>query len=169
LKFTKYFSALIAAVAMLAIAPRAEAQKVGVYQIFTGGTTRALALTTNDIALGLVSTNQYGLPGTPTNIIQTVGNFDYVGITWSFTGGSNAVLQVFRCKDNGLTFNTNSPDFTYTSTAVTPGWTTNATLDVHGDSHIAFVLQNKGTLDLTNLILSINCKSGTTYTKPATQ
>jgi hypothetical protein len=162
MKFTK----TILVTAILAVATlTASAQKAGLYQTFNGGTTRLVAGTTNSIATGTNAAVQYGLPGTSTNIAQTVGEFDYVGLTWSFTGSTNATLKLYKSFDNGLTYEAN-PSFSYSGSGT---FATNASIDVHSVTHLGVVLANVGTLDATNHVLEFNLKSPKMLWKQATQ
>ena len=144
----------------------ANAQQAGVQVILSGGTMRVPALTTNVISVGLVSTNTYGLPGTSTNLFQSVQEFDYVGLTWSRATGSNDTLQVFKSHDNGVTFEA-IPSFSYTGPAASAAFETNITLDVHGVSTLGFVIKNAGNVDLTNTLLEVNLKLNKILTRYA--
>lgn len=148
----------------------ASAQSSGVYKVFTGGTTIFPASSTNKYVVGGV-TNVWGAPGSATNTVQTVGDYDYVGLTWGFTGTATSTndLLVYKSFDNGVTFETN-PSFTYTNIA--PGaaaFVTNASLDVHAVTHIAIVSRSRGTTDGTNQLVEFNLKMPRVQSTPATR
>lgn len=169
MKFHRIFLAAAFCLGLAESAPRAEAQQAQVYQIIYGGTSRVPASTTNTVIVN-VSTNTYGIPGTGSNLVMQVAEFDYVGLTWTFTGSTNASLLIYKSFDNGVTFNTNAADFNYLNqTAGTGIFTTNAALDVHGVTHLGFGLQNRGVNDETNLLLEINCKSPKFGSKSSTR
>lgn len=176
MKFTKYFFGLLAAVAMLAIAPRAEAQKAGVNNLLSGAVLPTL--TTNQFVTAGV-TNQAGSPTgytiTSSNLVQSVGEYDYAGITWQYTwpvGSTNGItnLKVYESFDNGQTFGAN-PVFTYAPTPAAAGapgtWTTNQVVDIHGVTHLAFSLDNNATGFISNVVLRVNLKAPRVTTTPA--
>src|ERR1035438_7379951 len=101
-----YLAFTIAAIAF-AFAPVTHAQTAGKHYIGTlsGTPVRVLASSTNTVAIGLTSTNSYGLPGSTNQLlVQSVSEFDSVGFTWSYLAGSNATVQVFKSYDNLATF-----------------------------------------------------------------
>lgn len=170
MKFTKIFTAILAAMVVLLFLPSAQAQRSGINTVISSAA--AGTLTTNVYVVGNV-TNQYGGPTAITNIystnlIATVGDYDYAGITWQFTGvtattNGNVVLRVFRSYDNGVTYEY-TPGYTYT--VVTPTATTGAGLyigsctniDLHGATHIAFTTVNLAASYITNESLVLNFK-----------
>jgi hypothetical protein len=168
----KYFATLTATVLTFAFAPNAPAQQAGLHYVETslsGGSSRIPAGTTNVIANGLTSTNIYGLPSTITNLCLSVREFDYVGFHWSYGVGSNAAVMVFKSFDNGATYEDN-PSFLFSGPATSSSaFSTNALLDVHGVTHLAFVLQNASTIDESNALVKINLKSPKFGAKQATQ
>ena len=179
MKISKLILAGLAAAAMVAVAPRADAQKVGLYQLLSG-TTTINTLATNQFIVGGV-TNQLGNPAayTPTgsNLVQTVGEYDYVGLTWKSSnpvGSTNGLvnLKVYKSFDNGATYEA-LPSFTYsyTPTAIlgAGSFSTNVYLDVHGVSHLAFSLDNNTVGYITNVLLEVNCKANKVWVKPALQ
>ena len=169
MKFTKS----IFTIAILAIAGTlaANGQIAGVYPIGTlnGGINRILAATTNTAAVGLSSTNTYGLPGTSTNLVQSVAEYQTVGLTWSYGAGSNATLQVFKTFDNGTTFEAN-PSFSYSGPAASSAaFSTNVSISVTDCTGIGFVLKNASNLDLTNVLVEVNLKLTKLYQLPGHQ
>jgi hypothetical protein len=163
---------LTIAVITFSFAPNAPAQPAGLHWVenaLSGGTSRVPASTTNVIANGLTSTNIYGLPGTYSNLCISVDEFDYVGFTWKYGVGSNATVQVFKSMDNQVTYEAN-PSYSFSGPTTSSGaFSTNALLDVHGVSHLAFVLQNASTIDESNAYLIVNLKSPKWGAKQATQ
>jgi hypothetical protein len=133
------------------------AQQAGVQKLLSGGTTRINGATTNTVAIGLTSTNTYGLPGTATNLAQDVSEYDYVGLTWSRAAGSNDTLQVFKSHDGGTSYEA-IPSFSYAGPLASAAFETNTTLDVHGVTTLGFVIKNAGAIDDTNTLLEINLK-----------
>jgi hypothetical protein len=168
----KNFATLTITALALAFAPKASAQPAGLHwaeMSLSGGASRVPALTTNVIANGLTSTNIYGLPGTYSNLCMSVDEFDYVGFTWKYGAGSNATVQVFKSMDNQVTYEA-IPSFSFSGPATSSGaFSTNALLDVHGVSHLAFVLKNASTIDESNALVEINLKSPKFGAKQATQ
>jgi hypothetical protein len=162
---------IFAAIAF-AFAPVALAQPAGVHYIGTlsGTPVRVLASSTNVVAIGLTSTNTYGLPGsTNQQLIQSVSEFDSVGFTWSYLSGSNATVNVYKSFDNCASFDVN-PSFSFSGPATSSAaFSTNVSLAVPGVTHLAFVIQNASTLDLTNAYLTVNLKSPKWGAKQATQ
>ena len=184
----KFKNHLFAVATFLAIAlgtATAPAQISAVYPavantaITTNGTSVALVFPanstnltysyayTNGVLNGVITTNQYGLPGTTTNLALTVANYDYVGFTWSLTGTATSTnsLLIYRSKD-GVYYEA-TPSFQYLNIA--PGaatFTTNATLNVQGDSTLAFVVKSSGTTGTTNNTVSLNLKSQQFFTLP---
>ena len=126
------------------------------------------ATLTNGVFNGVTTTNFVGLPGTGTNLALSVDTFDYVGLTWSFMGtatSTNALLA-YKSFDYGLTYEA-IPSFQYTG--IVPGaasFATNASLDVHGVTTLAFVFKNSGTTASSNNIVELNLKSAQLYTIP---
>jgi hypothetical protein len=166
------FAALTIAAIAFAFALAVRAQPAGVSYIGTlsGTPVRVLALTTNVVAIGLTSTNTYGLPGTTNQpqLIQSVSEFDNVPITWSYLSGSNATVDVYKSYDGMLSYDA-KPSFSISGPATTSGaFSTNALLDCKGVSHLAFVIKNASTLDMTNAQLTVNLKSPKWQSKPAT-
>jgi hypothetical protein len=159
-----------------AIAPPADAQIAGIYPAVSGGAIVFPANTTNTVWVytltngvpnGTITTNTYGLPGTATNLALSVANYDYTGFTWAFTGTATSTnsLLIYRSKD-GVNYEQNA-SFQYLNVA--PGaaaYTTNVTLDIHGDSSLAFVLKSSGTTFSTNNAVSLNLKSPQLFTLP---
>lgn len=159
-----------------AIAPPANAQIAGIYPAISGGavvfpansTNVAWVYTlTNGVPNGVITTNTYGLPGTATNLTLSTANYDYVGFTWAFTGtatSTNSVL-IYRSKD-GVNYESTA-SFQYLNIA--PGaaaFVTNATLDIHGDASLAFVIRSSGTTAATNNSVSLNLKGPQFFTLP---
>lgn len=156
-------------VAVAAVAFTASAQQAGLYTPLNGGTTRVLAASTNLVALGVTSTNQYGLQNTSSNLVQTVAEFDKVGFTWSYGAGSNATVLIYKSYDNATTFES-VPSYTYTGPAATAtAFSTNALLDLTGVSHVAVVIRNPSTIDMTNAYVGFNLKSPKYGAKAATR
>jgi hypothetical protein len=155
----KIFLAILT-VAALAIASTATAQNIGLYRILSGGTTTVPAGVTNQIVVGGV-TNQYGLPGTATNLAQSVQDYNTAGLTISLTGtatSTNSVL-IYKSFDNGTTYEAN-PSFSYTGIA--PGaaaWSTNASLTLTDVTTLGFVVKSSGTTDATNVLVELNLKA----------
>ena len=148
---------LLSAFCFLLSAFCATAQTSGVQKLLSGGTTRINGATTNTLAIGLTSTNTYGLPGTATNLAQDVSEYDYVGLTWSRAAGSNDTLQVFKSHDGGTSYEA-IPSFSYAGPLASAAFETNTTLDVHGVTTLGFVIKNAGAIDDTNTLLEINLK-----------
>lgn len=156
-----------------AFAPVAHAQPAGLYYIGTlsGTPVRVLASSTNVVAIGLTSTNTYGMAGSTNwpQLIQSVSEFDNVPITWSYLSGSNATVNVYKSYDGMLSYDA-GPSFSISGPATTSGaFSTNVLLDCKGVTHLAFVIQNASTLDLTNAYLTVNLKSPKRQAKQATQ
>ena len=165
------FAALTIAAITFALAPVALAQPAGLHYIGTlsGTPVRGPALTTNVVAIGLTSTNIYGLPGTSSNLVQSVDEFDSVGFTWSYLSGSNATVQVYRSYDNQVNYEI-TPGYSFSGPATSSAaYSTNGSLAVPGATHIAFVIKNASTLDLTNCYLTVNLKSEKRGALQATQ
>lgn len=178
MKFNRFILALIALAVLAIAAQSALAQKSGLYNIVSGGVLPTL--TTNQIVTSGV-TNQAGSTTsyTPTGstFVQTVAEYDNVGLTWSFTfptGSTNGVahLSVYKSFDNGQTYEVN-PSFTYVPTptaALAPGtWTTNTSLSVAGVTHLAFSLDNNTVGFISNVVLRVNLKSPKYGAKASTQ
>lgn len=167
-KKTIAFSLLLV-VGMCSSTIPASAQKAGPYKTPPGGVYRVLANSTNVIAAGVASTNTYGLPGTATNLVFAVTEFDYVGFTWSYGNGSNETAQVFQSRDGGVTFEA-TPSWSFSGPAATAGaFATNALLDCRGVTHLGVVLKNASTLDETNAYVCVYLKSPKYGSKVATQ
>jgi hypothetical protein len=170
----KNFAALtIAAIAFtFTFAPVTHAQTAGKHYIGTlsGTPVRVLASSTNTVAIGLTSTNIYGLPGSTNQLlVQSVSEFDFVGFTWSYLSGSNATVQVFKSYDNLATFDA-IPSYSFSGPATSSGaFSTNAVLDCTGVTHLAFVVLNPSTIDETNAYLSVYLKSPKRGAKQATE
>jgi len=168
MKFNRIFLALILGFAMLAATGRDAHAALGVIPIISGSTARVLAGSTNVVVVG-TTTNTYGAAGTSTNLALPVNEFDYVGLTWTFSGSTNNTLLIYKSYDNGVTYSTNA-DFTYANqTAVSGTFVTNAALDVRGATTLAFVQRNTGIFDSTNELLEINLKAPKVLSIPATR
>jgi hypothetical protein len=88
----------------------------GVYPLIGGGATNnvsisGIAMPTNSLNTVLIggTANVWGNPGTITNLIQNVSQFDDLGFTWQHTclpsATNNGVgVEVFASYDNGLIF-----------------------------------------------------------------
>jgi hypothetical protein len=161
-------TAALAAMFTLAV----DAQVAGVYPLITGN-AGIPAQTTNEIIVN-GNTIIYGNPGTASNLVQTVSEFDYVGLTFSMAGTAATIsapvgVRVFQSKDNGFTFEPN-PSYTFSVTAAGAFTNTVVTnLDVHGSSHIAFQVFNNTGGYATNVLLEVNLKSPKYGAKAATQ
>lgn len=174
--FCKLILAATASAALF-ISAGASAQTADTYQLFGGGTAFTPPLTTNVLFSSVTASNTYSQPGigslAPNTNLWTmnVAQFDYVGLTWAFTGTATSTndLLIFKSYDKGLTFET-VPSFQYLGIA--PGaaaFETNGSLDVHGVTTLAFVLKSRGTTYTTNNLLEVNLKSPKYGAKPATQ
>lgn len=176
MKFTKL---ILLTACVLAVATSAFAQKSGVYTQLAGGATAIPTLTTNQFVVSGV-TNQAGAPAsdsiTSSNLIQTVAEYNSVGLTWQFTyptGSTNGAVTLFiyRSFDNGVTYEAN-PGFTYAVTPVAPGngtWTTNLSIATTDATHLGFSVENKAVGYITNCNLKINLKSPKYGAKASTQ
>ena len=175
LLFTVIMLGLFAALALPTIA---TAQTVpGLYQFQSGGNVVIPAAstnvyyiyaTTNGVPTGVVTTNTPGLPGTSTNNILNVSQFDYAGLTITLTGTATSTnsFYLYKSFDNGATYEANA-SFQYLNIA--PGaaaYTTNAALDVHGVTQLALVSTSTGTTYATNAAVKLNCKSALILTTP---
>lgn len=178
MKFNRFFLSVALGVACcLGAAAPAVAQVPGLYSpasIQAGGTvviapasTNVLwtYILTNGVQTGVIITNTYNWPASNsvaqnTNLLSVnIPEYDYVGITWSYTSGSNATLNVYASRDNGQTYGT-TPIFTSSgSAAASTAWITNALIDVHGASTLGFAIQNPSTVPITNLLTEINLKA----------
>lgn len=169
MKLTQLF---LTATVAIAAALTCDAQVAGVYPLITGN-AGIPALSTNVIYV-INGTNYFGNPGTASNLVQTVSEFDYAGLTFSMAGTAATIsapvgVRVFQSKDNGFTFEPN-PSYTFSvsaSGAFTNTVVTN--LDVHGSSHIAFVVFNNTGGYATNVLLEVYLKSPKYGAKAATQ
>lgn len=169
-------TALVLLAGLFAIAIPAQGQIAGVYPAISGGAVVFPAATTNvawvytltnGVPTGVITTNTYGNPGTATNLALTVANYDYAGFTWAFTGTATSTnsLLIYRSKD-GVNYESTA-SFQYLNVA--PGaasYTTNVTLDIHGDYSLAFVVRSSGTTFATNNTISLNLKSPQFFTLP---
>ena len=177
MKFIKYLFTILCATSLCLAA---SAQQAGVNTLLPGGNTILRPGAFNNVVATGVSTNQYGSStsyGTITsNLVQSVAEYDNVGLTWSFTGfgagctNAAVVLYVYRSYDNGLLYEAN-PGFTYSCTpgfgADTATFTTNLNLAVTSATHLAFSFSNTNTVAVTNVILKVNLKPAKVYTLPA--
>jgi len=182
-----FIIALLGLLAALALPTVANAQIAGIYPtlattsiptngngvalIFPTGTTNQTisVFYTNGVANGVLTTNQYGLPGTATNLVIQIYNYDYVGLTLSLIGtatSTNDVL-IYKSFDQGRIFEA-TPSFSYTGIAPGNGvtYSTNASLDVHGVTTLAFVVKSYGTTSTTNNGVELNLKSAQIFTLP---
>lgn len=157
--FKRIFVSATIAVSLLSFAADSNAQSAGLNPLIQGSTYRLLANSTNVVAQGLSSTNTYGLPGTSSNLIVNVSEYDKVGFTWSYTAGSNVTARIFKSYDNAQTFEL-VPSYTYSSPAASSSaFQTNALLDVTGCTHVGLTFGNASTIDATNLWAAFNLKS----------
>lgn len=123
---------------------------------------------TNGVANGVIATNNIGNPGTATNMAVNIQNYDYVGLTFGYTGTATSTnsLLVYKSFDNGANYET-AATFQYLTLAPgAAGWVTNASLDVHGVTTLAFQVKNSGTTAATNVVLELNLKSAQLFTVP---
>ena len=177
MKFNKFISALfLSAVVFLAAAFPADAQIAKPYRIFDG-TTYVIPTASTNVYYYAGLTNTIGSPGTSSNLVLTVAEFDNVGFTFKYTPGSGCTnapvgIAVFRSFDGGTIFETvqgyvwtNGP--TALTVGTSPVIATN--LDVRGATHIAFVPYNLTTGWATNVFLEINLKSPKYGARQATQ
>jgi hypothetical protein len=179
MKTTKLFLTIAALVVGIITA---SAQQAGVYPLLSGYTTVLPAASTNvaivystviagGVTNNVIQTNTFGLPGTSTNLVLPVSQFDYAGLTFAFTGTATSTndLLIFKSFDRGATYEP-TPSFTFTNLA--PGaaaYLTNGALDIHGVNALGFVIKNKGTTIATNVLLEINLKSQKYFILPATR
>ena len=168
---------------LLATGTVAEAQINGLYSIIPGGTAVIPTATTNlvwgyvltnGVQNGVIITNQYGNPGTATNLALNVSEYDYAGLTWSMTGTGAGLtvctnnLDIYKSFDFGAHFESN-PSFTYLATGVgfQTNYTTNASLDIHGVTALAFVVRNAAATTMSNVVININLKASRIQVQPA--
>jgi hypothetical protein len=174
MKFIKYLFTILGAVS---ICVAANAQQAGVITLLNGGTTTVQAgLTNNFIVSG--TTNQFGSVWqagiTSSNLMQSVAEYNTVGLTWQFKGladTTNAViaLKVYKSFDNGVSFEDN-PSFTYSCTPAAPGsvsWTTNQSITVTDTTTLGFTVENHCADYITNVVLKVNLKPTKVYSLPA--
>ena len=130
--------------------------------------------TTNVIIPVSGTTNTYNAPAagaiaSNTNLLTVpVSQFDYVGLTWAFTGTATSTnsLLIFKSFDGGATYE-KTASFQYTGIAPgAAGLITNAALDVHGVTTLGFELRSPGTTAPTNVLLELNNKSPRVGTSP---
>lgn len=163
---------LAVALAVALIAPCASnAAPAGVYRLLTGVTTGIPATSTNKFMYG-TSTNavNIGAPGTSSNYVAVVDEFDYVGFTAAETGasGSTNTFYLFKSFDGGRNYET-TPSFSYTAIPGAAAWVTNAALDVHGVTHLALRIESTGSGVATNAYVAITLKSPKFGSKQATR
>ena len=157
----------------------ASAQVGRLYQVFTNGVLPPM--TTNQVIIVAV-TNLYGLPGTPTNLLQDVHAFDNVGFTLQYTGtaaATNAAIgaYIFRSYDDGNIWET-TPGFTFTNitlaASAASGFTQQVTTNLYvpGVTGLAIVLVNNCTNYVattpgwaTNLVLEFKPKAPKVLTR----
>jgi hypothetical protein len=169
MKLTQLF---LTATVAIAAALTCNAQVSGVYPLITGN-AGIPAQTTNEIIVN-GNTITYGNPGTASNLVQTVSEFDTIGLTFSMAGTAATIsapvgVRVFQSKDNGFTFEP-SPSYTFSVTASGAFTNTVVTnLDVHGTSHVAFVVFNNTSGYATNVLLEVYLKSPKYGAKASTQ
>lgn len=164
------FVALFAGLMCLWSVPPVQAQDAGLYTAVSGGTlvlpsgstnTVWVYALTNGVQNGVITTNRYGLPGTSSNLTLNVSDYDYAGLTFGLTGTATSTnsLLIYKSFNNGTTYESVA-SFQYLNIA--PGaaaYATNASLDIHGVSRLAFVLQSSGTTFGTNILLQMNFKA----------
>jgi hypothetical protein len=165
----RIIAAFILALIALAFADCARAQNAGLYQAFTGGTivlpsattnTAYIYQLTNGVQNGVISTNVWGAPGTSTNLVLNVSEYDYVGFTWSLTGTATSTndILIYKSFDNGGFWEA-TPTFSYTQVPGAAAGGTNVSLDVHGVTSLAFVSRSRGTTSASNNVVELNLKS----------
>lgn len=157
----------------LLFAPSAHAQLNGLYQYLTGGTivipsnstnTFYSYTLTNGVQNGVIVTNLFGAPGTSTNLAVNVSEYDYVGLTIAFTGTATSTntLLLYKSFDNGANYES-AATFSYVATPGAAAYVTNAALDIHGVTHLAFVSRANGTVAsstfASNAVVELNLKS----------
>ena len=162
---------LLGLLATLALPTVSRAQTVpGLYQFQAGGNVVIPALTTNvfwvypttnGVPTGVIITNTPGLPGSGTNLVLNVSQFDYAGLTITLTGTATSTntFLLYKSMDNGATYEANA---TFQYTNIAPGaasFTTNAYLDLHGVTQLALVSKSTGTTFATNALVELNLKS----------
>ena len=185
MKFNKWKLALVAPFALVIGISTAPAQVAGLYPSLittatNSGTSQSVVFPanstntvytyfyTNGVANGVSTTNLIGNPGTSTNLTQSVVNYDYVGLTWGFTGTATSTnsLLIYKSFDNGANYE-GAATFQYLNVAPgAAGYVTNASLDVHGVTTLAIVVKNSGTTASTNNVLEFNLKSPQFFTTP---
>ena len=158
----KFFVALFALFIILLLPKPAAAQSApGLYGFLSGGTSQLPAATTNQTIVGTI-TNNFGNPGTATNFVLNVGQYDHVGFTFTATGiaaTTNVTVSLYKSFNNGISYEAN-PSFTYANINIGAAtYTTNADLDVHGVTHLALVTKIIGTGGTTNTYISLNLKA----------
>jgi hypothetical protein len=181
----KILGSILLAAGLLAATIPAQAQVAGLYPVLmstapTNGTGQSIVFPanstnqvfvytlTNGVANGVIVTNNYGNPGTATNLALNITSYDYVGLTWGFTGTATSTnsLLIYKSFDNGANYETTA-SFQYLNIAPgAAGWVTNASLDVHGVSTLAFVVKSSGTTAGTNNVLEVNLKSPQLFVTP---
>jgi hypothetical protein len=159
-------------------------QAAGTYSLFgTTGLTNLTSIpinTTNTFFTyatngAVANTNTFSSPGgilsANTNLLMfNVSEFDYCSITFGLTGTATSTnsLLAYPSYDNGATFAA-VPILQYLNIA--PGaaaFITNSVPDIHGVTHLAFVLRSTGTTPGTNALGEITFKSNKVATRQAT-
>jgi hypothetical protein len=164
---------------LLTFAAVVEAQQAGVYQLLTGGTNTTIpANTTNEWLYSSqfgTQTNFIGLPGTASNLVTVVSEYQDVGFTWSFTGtnsttGGAVNLKVWQCYDDVNNVWATSPTWTFSATPTGNGtYATNCDLYVPGATRLAFTVENGASGPLNNALLEVNLKLPKRGALPASQ
>ena len=175
MKFTKY---LFLTLCSISLCTAAMAQSAGVYTLIAGGTANLPAVSTNIVYPTLTTSNLYGLPGTASNLVQSVAQFDYAGVTLQYVGTIDTTnvavgVLVYGSANNGVAWDS-TPRWALTNITLAASATTGYTsttvtnLDTHGLTSLAFVPYNRTAVGIaTNFLLQVNLKSPKVYQLPA--
>ncbi|MEN6533361.1 MAG: hypothetical protein ABFD89_06840 [Bryobacteraceae bacterium] len=171
-----YSFLMIAALAAACTLPAAAQNVPGLYTFTPGGTAAQLGATTNQWTFttgtgtnAVTITNIFGAPGTSSNFVMNVSQCDYAGFTWSCTGianTTNVTVKLFKSFDNGNTFEA-VPSFVYGPLNIgAASFKTNASLDIHGVTHLALVTEAASYAGPTNQLIELNLKAPLVLTVP---
>ncbi len=170
----KLLIAIVAVAALMFAPPKAAAQTPGVYTLLSGGNTHLNPATTNIYVVNNV-TNNIGTPGTSSNLVLSVSEYDNVGLTFQYVGVAQTTngscgLSCWQSHDNGTTYES-AASYTFLATPTGAATLTVATnLVVKGATHLAFTIQNASTnaaAFMTNVLLKVNLKSFRVQSQPA--